>query len=152
MREIKFKFILEDKKTGKKIISDPYTMKDIRNGFDDDRVYDDLEQKYGCDGNCTTESVAHCECGEVFPNSEIIESVQCTGLKDITGSEIYEGDIVTDGHTTGAVVFVNGSFRIDGWHGKNFRKGVSLLYWEDSGVEDIRIIGNIHQNPELLAA
>jgi len=76
------------------------------------------------------------------------ELEQFTGLKDVNGKEIYEGDIVhcendyqgTD--YTGKVMFFNGGFCV--WTG-GFRDYV----WEDLIPE---IIGNVHTNPELLEA
>lgn len=81
-----------------------------------------------------------------FPGDYVIE--QYTGLKDVNGNKIFEGDIVhcendyqgTD--YTGKVMFFNGGFCV--WTG-GFRNYV----WDDMIPE---IIGNIHENPELLEA
>lgn len=68
--------------------------------------------------------------------------MQYTGLLDKSGKEIYEGDVLSfDGHTNeekfiASVVFKDGKF-------------VDSLYGWDIGKYR-EIIGNIHQNPELL--
>lgn len=74
---------------------------------------------------------------------------QYTGLRDNSGKEIYEGDIVSIGNNLKAVViWFNGSFR--------FKDELSCkaTYFEDMGVMmrdyDVCIIGNIYDNPELL--
>lgn len=75
-----------------------------------------------------------------------IVAEQYTGLKDKDGKEIYEGDIVKD-HNEWIAVIV--------WREKMAAFGIK---WVD-GVEDdfefhlpCEIIGNIHENPELLEA
>jgi len=64
--------------------------------------------------------------------------MQYTGLKDKNGKEIYEGDVC------GKVLPYNRDFEIDNtpsqWH--------SLI--EFGSLEDLEVIGNIYENPELL--
>lgn len=89
-------------------------------------------------------------------NPFIVE--QYTGLEDKNGKEIYEGDIVktTDRVTAKSLIFPVGvvefkqqafwicnvpSERPDFTHNETL-----LKYWET----DLEVIGNIHENPELL--
>jgi hypothetical protein len=70
-----------------------------------------------------------------------LEYEQYTGLKDCNGKEIYEGDICnqvfSDKAFTGFVTFEP-------------TRGYTLSNKEPLWIHNIEIVGNIHENPELL--
>ena len=91
--------------------------------------------------------------GEIYPYEVIPETVgQYTGLNDKDGKMIFEGDVVKAYDETydngfaevkGKVFFNCGSFDID-------VEDVGYIPLYSYGTENIEVIGNIHDNPELL--
>ena len=70
---------------------------------------------------------------------DFVELMQFTGLKDKNGKEIYEGDIVK---------YYNASVKSVEWYqGGFYLSGVSHNPIDENDVE---VIGNIYENPELL--
>lgn len=67
-----------------------------------------------------------------------------TGLTDKNGKKIFEGDILSDGGDTYKVIFDEGVFQIDNSH------YITGLYVAIHMEKIDEVIGNIHDNPELL--
>ena len=88
-----------------------------------------------------------------FYTDDEFKLMQCTGLKDKNGKEIFEGDIVKIpedydefGRNAGEILkvaFDKGCFRLKRPNSKG--RG---FYFEDDNV--VEVIGNIYENQELL--
>ena len=89
--------------------------------------------------------------GEINKTRIIPETVcQYTGLKDKNGKKIFEGDVMHwDSHWGWYVGYENGAFR------RIPLNDIQRMNWEhytlqQEGLDTWGIIGNIHENPELL--
>lgn len=85
----------------------------------------------------------YCECHEVDPST----IGQYTGLTDKNDKKIFEGDIVSDGGFSGIVVFDDkddGAFLVI----DPFAVDTDGEFF--SGLIDREVVGNIHDDPELL--
>ena len=83
----------------------------------------------------------------VEPDEGRIAVMQFTGLKDKNGKEIYEGDVVESNCTNfvrydkAKVIFSNGAYQLE------LPNRTWVQNWNS---DDIWVIGNIYENPELL--
>ena len=87
-------------------------------------------------------------CKEYYLNADFdeIELMECTGLKDMKGKEIYEGDIIKFLNGIFEVIWCNekASFMLKN---KEYKEFLNFIYENNNGME---IVGNIYENPELL--
>lgn len=86
------------------------------------------------------------DCCIYYMGGQPVTLMQYTGLKDKNGVEIYEGDIVQNraawGGSIDAIVFQDGCFGV--------KDGPGVMTFQDVHPSDFEIIGNIHENKELL--
>ena len=114
----------------------------------DDVMYIDFREKEICVETLFFEKASRYDFDDIV-------LMQYTGLKDKNGKEIFEGDVVTDGHTTGDIKNhpTLGFYMVDD-------NGIERFFSDGSTIEDfeedvetvariLEIIGNIYTNPEL---
>jgi uncharacterized phage protein (TIGR01671 family) len=91
---------------------------------------------------------------DFMPNADVIE--QYTGLKDKHGKEIYEGDIVSEEFEYGGekaktiwqVRWCDDECAFELHYVSGFEVDDCWLVADDE--ENYKVIGNIHENPELI--
>lgn len=103
--------------------------------------------------------------GDIFSGrEETAEIMQFSGLKDASGVNIYEGDIVTvNGNTKTArlnknytITFMDGAFCVTARHSRDsFNNSITIrdLMFQAVNANHklvLIVIGNIYENPELL--
>ena len=102
----------------------------------------------GDDLSIATDTEAVYEMCDVAPST----IGQFTGLLDCNGKEIYEGDIVRlFDFKNCQVVFERGAFcYMINNHIIPFSSNIYLRIGKNGGYREVEILGNIHDNPELI--
>ena len=116
-------------------------------------IYGDLLQYENGDVAIFGEKLSSfgCECTEMSKRDRVIPDTigQYTGLKDKNGNKIFEGDIVIIGEKLKTkVVYYDGAFRMQSEFSPTPTDTTDMGYMMREF--SVRVIGNIHDNPELL--
>lgn len=98
---------------------------------------------YGDTKKCTSERIDFDNNSVEINTKDRYSFLQYTGLNDVKGREIYEGDIICEQYGEYyKVVFKNGSFRAE-----DEEYSLDLM---DLVAQKCEVIGNIYENSELI--
>ena len=93
-----------------------------------------------------------CHCFDLWVHNENIIIEQFTGLKDSSGVDIYEGDILNgvsaNPFSMGEVKAYEVMWGVDHWHING--TGFSMQDLFNYTNNNIEVVGNIHENKDLL--
>lgn len=120
MRQIKFRAWDKEEK---------FMLQDIQSMYDGSCNHKETEERYGW-----------ISCFDSFIDDDNYVVMQYTGVKDKNGTEIYEGDIVSNGVFLATVEYLA---NLAGHY--PFSCELKSIY-----PDECEVIGNIYENPELL--
>ena len=104
-------------------------------------------------------------CNQTYKKEDVL-LMQFTGIYDKNGKEIYEGNIIEisdsmmlqfrntiiEGYKNFGIIFYGGNFVLRPWLDECYYNTFRNNSWRLGNIysQDMKIIGNIYENPELL--
>lgn len=139
MREIKFRIYFEDEEP---FMSEPIGLEEL--------LHEDWIEFENQEG---TLSLPLKDFRFYYEKNKNYKIMQYTGLKDKNGKEIYEGDIVKAHYIKNGLVEIIASVAYSEDYAQYVIKDTKYVsddYEPLCDYEDLEVIGNIYNNPELL--